>query len=195
MRRAVLALAPLLCLAAAPPSYTLTETEEAKVTKGQIVVRHLPADTGGGVVAFADIAAPPSTVLDAVMDLQARVDETSAITDLHLYLQQSAPERTGARWTLSVLGTQVVFHLLYDCERARGFCTYKLDADKDNDLVSSEGHYVALPIAGGTRLIYASNTDSGRSMPGFIRKWIAGSSLNSQVEGIRARALSSSPGP
>jgi len=189
LRRALLPLAPLLCLAAAPPSYTLTEAEEAKVTKGQVVVRHLPADTGGGVVAFVDIQAPPPVVLNAVMDLQARVEETSAITDLDIYLQQSAPERIGARWTLSVLGTTVVFHLIYDCARDQGFCTYALDPSKQNDLVSSDGHYVALPIAGGTRLIYASNTDSGRSMPGFIRRWIAGSSLNSQVEGIRARAL------
>jgi hypothetical protein len=187
--RTLLLLAPLLCLAAAPPSYTVTPDEEAQLAKGQIVVRHLPADTGGGVVAFVDIAAPPARVLDAAMDLRARVDENSTITGLELYLEQPAPERVGAKWTLTVFGSNVVFHLLYDCARDKGYCTFALDPSKPNDIVASTGHYVALPRDGGTRLIYASNNDTGRSMPGFIRRWIAGSSLNGQVDGIRKRAL------
>lgn len=187
MRALFLVIAPL-CMAAAPPSYTLTESEEAQLDKGKVVVRHQDASTGGGVVAFVDVKAPPRKVLDTVMDLQARVEENGAITDLDLYLQESDPERIGATWTLSVLGSKVIFHLLYSCEREEGFCTYTLDPDKESDLVSSDGHYVVLPRAEGTRLIYASNTDTGRSMPGFLRRWIAGSSLNTQVEGIRTRA-------
>jgi hypothetical protein len=187
--RPLLALAPLLCLAAAPPNYAPTADEEARLAKGQIVVRHESADTGGGVVAFVDVAAPPRAVLDAVMDLRARVAENSAITGLDIYLDQPAPERLGAKWTLTVLGTNVVFHLLYDCDRPKLQCSYALDPSKPNDIVASHGHYIVLPRAEGARLIYASTTDSGRSMPGFIRKWIAGSSLNTQVEGIRTRAL------
>lgn len=187
--RLSIVLLPLLCLAAAPPTYTVTDDEAAALAKGRIVVRHQSADTGGGVVAFADIAAKPRVVLDAVMDLRARVDENGAISSLDIYDRQADPERIGAKWTLSVLGSSVVFHLRYACHRDQGYCTYALDRDHDNDIASSEGHYVVLDHDGGTRLIYASNTDTGRTMPGFIRRWISGSSLNTQVEGIRDRAL------
>ncbi|TVQ87252.1 MAG: hypothetical protein EA397_18205 [Deltaproteobacteria bacterium] len=183
-----LLLIPFLCLAAAPPSYTLTESEEAQLAKGKVAVRHQPADTGGGVVAFAHVKAAPRKVLDEVMNLHARVDENGAITSLEVYLEEKEPERLGATWTLSVLGSKVVFHLLYECQRDDGFCVYQLDPDKESDLVSSEGHYIVTPRAEGTLLIYMSNTDTGRSMPGFLRRWIAGSSLNTQVEGIRERA-------
>jgi hypothetical protein len=178
----------LLCAAAAPPTYVVSEAESAKLDKGQVVVRHEPAENGGGVVAFVDIPAPTNVVLDAVMDLAARVEENGAITGLDIYLTEPSPERIGAEWTLSVIGTKVVFNLIYECHRTQGFCTYWLDESRKNDIVSSTGHYVVLPHGAGTRLIYASNTDTGRSMPGFIRRWIAGSSLNTQVEGIRKRA-------
>jgi hypothetical protein len=186
--RPLLLLFPLLCVAAAPPSYTLSADDLAKLAKGQVVVRHQDSATGGGVVAFVDVAAPPSVVLDEAMDLQDRVAENSSITALDVYRRVASPEEVGAQWTLSVMGSRIVFSILYSCQRDQGYCTYALDPSRPSDLLAAEGHYVVLPQGAGTRLVYASRTDSGRSMPGFVRRWIAGNSLHSQVEGIRDRA-------
>ena len=186
--RPVLALIPLLCLAAAPPSYTLTADEEAKLAQGKVVVRHSDSATGGGVVAFANVAAAPAIVLDEAMDLQDRVAENSTITGLDIYHRSAEPEELGAQWTLTILGSKMVFSILYACRRDDGYCTYTLDGSRPNDLVAAAGHYVVLPHEGGTRLVYASKTESGRSMPGWMRRWIASNSLQSQVDGIRTRA-------
>ena len=186
--RPIYALFPLLCIAAAPPSYTLTAAEEAKLAKGQVVIRHADSQTGGGVVAFANVQASPDVVLDEAMDLKDRVAENGTITSLDVYHQVAEPEELGAQWTLTVMGSRVVFSIKYECHRDQGYCTYALDPDRPGDLVAAEGHYVVLPRDGGTRLVYASRSDSGRSMPGWVRRWIAGNSLQSQVDGIRKRA-------
>lgn len=183
----LLVLTALLCSAAAPPTYTLTEDEAGQVDKGKVAIRHITeGDSLGGVVAFVDVDAPPATVLDAVMDLEARKADNSSIDSIEIYMREG--EKLGAKWTLTVMGSTIVFHAIYECHRAEGYCTYALDPTKENDLVASEGHYVVLPHATGTRLVYASRTDTGRSVPGWIKRWIAGSSLTSQVEGIRDRA-------
>lgn len=174
--------------AAPPPAYTVTAEEEARLTKGEVVIRHTDTEAGASVVAFANVRATPANVLAEAMDLADRKAENNTITGLDIYFRQAAPERLGARWELTIMGSKIVFHALYDCFRDQGYCSYTLDPSKSNDLALSEGHYVVVPTSTGTRLIYASKTDSGRSMPGWIRRWIAGSSLTSQVEGIRKRA-------
>jgi hypothetical protein len=185
-----LALALLLSgsAGAAPPGYTLTPDETAALDEGEIVVRREESDTGGGAVGIAQVAAPPRVVLDEVMNLEARVSENRSIRAVELYAEESRPELIGARWTLSVLGISVVFHLLYDCHRDEGYCSFWLDPTKPNDVEASEGHYLVTPRGSGTRLVYGSRTDTGRPMPGWLRRWLAGRSLHQQVGGIRKRA-------
>ena len=122
------------------------------------------------------------------MNLEPRVAENRGIRAVELYAQESRPELIGARWTMSVPGISVVFHLLYDCHRDEGYCTFSLDPTKPNDLEECEGHYLVTPRGSGTRLVYASRSDTGRSLPGWLRRWLAERSLRRQVDGIRKRA-------
>lgn len=186
--RPLLCLIPLLCMAAAPPSPTLTEDEQAQLDKGKIVVRHEETDSGGRVTAITRVAAAPRVVLDEVMDVEAREPESSVLTSVEVYRREQSPDVTGATFTLTILGGKTVFSILYDCHRDQGYCTYVLDPSKKNDIVSSDGYYLVLPDGSGTRLVYASRADTGKSMPGWMKRWIAGSSLESQVDGIRKRA-------
>ncbi|MFK7931782.1 MAG: hypothetical protein AB8H79_26635 [Myxococcota bacterium] len=184
----LLTLAAALCIAAAPPSPTLTDSEQGKFDKGQVVVRHAPSDSGGGVTAIAKVQAPPSVVLDEVMNLKARPSESSTLSSVEIYRKDAAPDRTGATFTVTVMGSNTVFSILYDCHRSKGYCTYTLDPTRENDLVSVVGHYLVVPEGTGTRLVYSSQAETGKSMPNWVRRWIAGSSLSSQVQGIRKRA-------
>ena len=187
MKRLLLCLS-LVCVAAKPAAPSLTENESSKLAKGQIVVRHADSEQGGGVTAVALVNAPPRKVLDEVMRVEARPAESSALTSVEVYLKQATPDRTGATFTVTVMGSNTVFSILYDCHRAEGYCTYALDPTKKNDLVRADGHYLVVAEGDRTRLVYSSRAETGRSMPGWIRRWIAGSSLSSQVEGIRKRA-------
>lgn len=186
--RPLLCMIALLCVAAAPAAPTLTQGEQKDFDKGKIVVRHEETDSGGRVTAVTHVSAPPAVVLDEVMNLEARQPESSVLTSVEIYRKQSAPDVTGATFTLTILGGKTVFSILYDCHRDQGYCTYTLDPSKKNDIVSSDGYYLVLPDGSGTRLVYASRADTGRSMPGWMKRWIAGSSLQGQVDGIRKRA-------
>lgn len=187
MRRLLLAVS-LLCLAAAPTPTEPTPDEAEKLDKGKIVLRHEATDQGGRVTAIADVKAAPRTVLDAVMDLEARPDESSVLTSVDVYERTASPDVTGAKFLVTVMGSQTVFHIRYDCHRDDGYCTYALDPSKDNDIVSSDGYYLVLPRGSGSRLYYSSRTVTGRSLPGWVQRWLAGNALEGQVEGVRKRA-------
>jgi hypothetical protein len=200
MRRGILGLSDLqstwLVLAlvlAAPslagaPAHATTPEDESALNAGEILIRGRERGTGGIVVATANIAAPPSVVLDEVINLEARVAENRSLREVEIYLRESSPERVGAKWTLSIFGFGVEFHVLYTCRRNEGTCTYRLDPNKPNDIEASEGDYVVVPHGSGTRLVYTSRTDTGQAYPGWLRRWIAARSLRRQVEGIRKRA-------
>ena len=170
-----------------PAPVVLDESEQKQIDKGKIPVRFDDSGTGGGVLGVIDIAAPKDDVWAAVMDVKARVGEISGLKEANVY--EDTPKRKGDEWVLSVIGTRVVFNVLYDLDPETGWCRYRLDTSKENDLVDVQGAYQLYEVNGKTRLIYRSETDSGRSVPGFIKRWLASDSLNEQLEGIAARAV------
>lgn len=190
MGRAWLALALLLPVSAvaAPPTYTLTRDEAAALDEGEIVVRRQESGAVTGAIGIVQVAASPRIVLEEVMNLEARVSEVGSLRSVELYSEEGLPGPIGVRWTLSVLGISVVFHLLYDCHLDEGYCSFWLDPTQPNDVEAAEGHYLVTPRGEGTRLVYANRTDTGRSVPGWLRRWLAGRSLRQQVDGIRKRA-------
>lgn len=180
----------LLLVAAAPmpPPLSLTAEEEEALDRREIVVRSDLADpTGGSATGVIEVAAPVERTLAAVMDLRARVGEISGLKGLEEYGR--GPDWVGARWTVRVLTTTVVFHVRYAIDADRGLVSYTLDPSQSpNDIVRTEGSYQLLPIDGGTRLIYRSSSDSGRSVPTWLKRWLANEALTQQLTGIRKRA-------
>lgn len=80
------------------------------------------------------------------------------------------------------------FHIAYDLDPAKRWCRYRLDTTRENDVVDVQGAYQIYRVGERSRLVYRSETDSGRRVPGFIKRWLASDSLTEQMEGIRARA-------
>jgi carbon monoxide dehydrogenase subunit G len=182
---------PSLALASVPdsrpPPLTLSEAESSTVSKGKVVIRSEVTDTGGMVTGVVDIDAPPEAVWAALFDLGARVSEIGALDAVSTY-QEGEP--LGVRWELKVLGTRITFHNLYHSDPEAGWCRYALDPSRENDLVSVEGAYQIYPAGDSTRLVYRSMTDSGRTIPAFVKNWLGSRSMLAQIEGIRARAES-----
>jgi hypothetical protein len=197
MRSTALVLLSLLLLAiSAPESPALSADEEERLAAGKVVVQpDLPParDKGVRARAIAEIDAPPQRVWDALLDFQARVPENKSLVKVEIYEDAWSGDvlRRKARWDLKVFGTDVVFHNDYVLDRAQSYLEWNLDDGKENDLVFSWGSYQVLdsPIhPGKSRLVYVSESDSGRTLPKWIKKEIAEGSMEKLIAGIRDRA-------
>lgn len=180
----------------APPAQVeITDEEAAQLADGDILISlDSTGDSGAQTLAILDVAAPPDVVLAAVMDVEARVDEVGSVKDVSRYHEDKArlPEELGIRWELKVVGRTVVFHTFYWVQPDAGWATYVMDTDQDNDLKSVAGSYYAYSNGTGSRLVYRSETETGVSVPNWIRKILVGGSLKDQLGGIRARAEAAS---
>jgi hypothetical protein len=172
-------------LGATPLDVKLTAAEQAQLEAGQIVVR-APTDTGL-IVGAVDIPATRKQILSAVMDFDARVQSVGAITAIDTYAPATDPAGLGARFTLSVLGVEVVYHIRYDVTDEG--CTFALDEARENGIVATEGGYWTYPTSDDDiRLVYWSTTDTGRSVPGFIRNSLSVRSFRNQLQAMREQA-------
>jgi hypothetical protein len=171
----------------APGPVTLSTTEVAALTAGEIVVR--PPTSTGEMVGVVDIPGTTAArVWDAVLDFDLRTRSVSAIDSIVVYAPEGDPKGLGATFTLSVMGSTVVYHLRYQIDRASGMCTYTLDPERTHDIASVEGSYRLETLPQGIRLIYQSRTDAGRAVPGFVKNWLASSSIKTQLEAMRKDA-------
>ncbi len=177
-----------LAVAAAPAPVTPTDKERAELASGAVVVRPAPHDTGE-MIGIVDLRG--ATAADAwrvVLDWDMRVASVGAITAITEYAPEASPGGLGMTFELSVLGTAITYHLRYDIDRAGGWCTFALDPDKEHDIVQTQGSYQLAELPDGIRLTYRSKTDTGRAIPGFVRKWLATSSIRDQLSEMQRRA-------
>jgi hypothetical protein len=189
-------LVALLVGLTAPAAPSLTEAEEARLAAGKVVVQqNLPPEREGGIRtrAIAEVSATPEAVWNALLDFQPRVAENAALKKVTTYEEVWAGDvlRRKARWDLSVVGTEIVFHNDYTYDRAASYLNWVLDETKDNDLVYSWGSYQVLPSPihpGLSRLVYVSENESARKIPKWLRKELAESSMSKLINGIRKRA-------
>ena len=174
-------------LASAPTPFSLTSDEQASLAKGEIVVRPAPGGKGE-MMGVVDIQAPFDPIWDAVFDWQARKESVGAIEDITVYAPMTDPKGLGVTFELSVLGTEVVYHLRYKADRDGGWTSFTLDPEREHDIVATNGSYLVTPIDGGHRVYYRAFTDTGRWVPGFIRNSFAVGQIKDQLEEMRTRA-------
>lgn len=170
----------------APAAVVLTDAETAEIAKGDVVIRLEATSSGGQTTAIADVKAAPKATMDAVMDLQARVGEISGLKAVSFY--DSPGHDKAAKWELSVVGKQIIFHLVYDISDDGTFIIYGLDTSKTNDMKVVSGTYHVYPSGTGTRLVYTGLSDSGVYVPGWLKTWLANGSLVDLIGGVRKRA-------
>ncbi|MBN2798223.1 MAG: SRPBCC family protein [Deltaproteobacteria bacterium] len=137
-----------------------------------------------------DVAAPPSAVLAAIMDLEARVAEQGSLTGMSRYLDE--PSRVGARWVASIMGSEWVFYVVYELDAVAATVSYRLDPTQQSDLSFNQGIYQVLPQGEGSRLLFRGRMESGTKLPGWVKSWLAQDSTESQLGGLRTRAEAAS---
>lgn len=175
---------PASALPAPPPPITTSAAEDAALTARQVVVRY--GGAGKETVAILDIAAPPRSVMAAVMDLPPRIREISGMQSVDVY--ERAPGRVGARWIGGVGFLTITFHILYEFDLDAGWCVYRLDTTKENTITSSTGSYQVYAHGGGSRMVYRTVSEGGGATPESLRKRLAEQSARQMMEGIRKRS-------
>ena len=167
----------------APAPLAMTAAEETTLSQGGIVFRYNPTGESIGVV---DVAAAPAATMAAVLDLAPRVQDVSALRAYEGYGE--GPGRKGARWELGASLYSATFHILYEYDIAAGWCVYRLDTSKENDIKSSTGSYQVYPNAqGGSRVVYRSAQQSS-VLPSWVMEKFAGEGAQQLLAGIRRRA-------
>lgn len=174
--------------APAPAAPALTAAEMAHLDRGEVVIRP-PPSVHEQAVGIVDIAATPEQVWSVILDFPARVASVSVLKSIEVYAPESDPEGLGATFHLRVLGSDVIYHLRYDIDRAQNYCTFTLDPERTHDIVTASGSYQVFALPDGKqRLVYRSQTDTGRYVPGFVQKMLTNESLRSQLEEMQRRA-------
>lgn len=185
------AMAAQAALPPAPAPIAVTADETATLAT-EPVVRLEATSAGSYTVGIVDVAAPPGRAFDAVMDLPPRVAESSNLKSVVVYRreppQNGQPEIMGARFTLKVLTSTLVFHILYEIDRANGWCVYRLDPSQPNDLVLVDGSYHVYASGSGSRIVNRARSESGTAVPEWLKRSLANGPLKEQLRGIRDRA-------
>lgn len=170
-------------MAPAPAPLTLTPEESKAVMGGEIVVRENGVDP---VIGIAYVSAPPTTVVEEVLNLTARVTEVGLIESLDVYLKE--PGKTGARWSVGALGFDATFHVIYEYDMATGWCTFTADTSQENDIATDAGSYQAYAHETGSLMVYRAGVAGSDQAPGWLKEILQSRSLREQMSGIRARA-------
>ena len=144
-------------------------------------------------LATVHIDAPPGAVRDAILDLQARVTESWIVDSVDVYREHKTRSRThrAAKWTLSVMGVEIIYHTVYDWNASTREVNWHLDPDRTNDLRRAVGRYKLRPSGkNGTKLVYTFEVGTKRKVPLAIRRRITKRSVRELLDSVRRRAES-----
>lgn len=136
------------------------------------------------------VHATPEQVRDAVLDLQARADEGWMVDAVSVYRDKSSADHIHrrARWELSILGIEIVYHCRYDWDRERSEIRWSLDDSRENDLELAEGIYELDARSGGTRLTYTVEVGSEHRAAKPLKRSITARNVRKLLESVRERA-------
>lgn len=170
----------------------LTEAEVAAALKGEVPVRSdtyvsargKSAGRGTGAIlverSIAEVWATLARFEDKP-EYQPRLNSVQVI-------EKSA---TAARVKMEVNATvaTVRYTMRYAFDEAAGIIRWKLDdTAKDNGIADAEGEYRLFVIAPArTLVVYRTSVDSGRSVPGFVQKYMTKRSLPELLHAVKNR--------
>lgn len=142
--------------------------------------------------ATVQISAPCPAVRDAILDLQARADEGWMVESVNVYRNEVSDERIHrrARWTLSVLGFQIIYHTVYDWDAASNTIVWSLDESRLNDLTAAEGVYELRPRGKGksTELAYTVEVGTKHAGTRALERRLTVRNIERLLESVRRRA-------
>jgi hypothetical protein len=131
-------------------------------------------------------------VRDEILDLQARVDDSWIVDKVEVYRNDVTDEHIHrrAKWTLSVLGVEVVYHTYYDWDKKTSQISWGLDDSKDNDLQRAVGTYslAAGNTSGTTTVTYVFEIGTRHRITQGLKRRLTVRSVRELLDSIRTRS-------
>jgi hypothetical protein len=169
--------------------------ERAAATKRDIEVDPTLTPLVDGCVrarSVVEIDAPPDVVKDAIFDFQARTRESWLVDSVEVYRIETNDEVTHrrAKWTLSVLGVDIVYHTAYTWDPSRSEIVWDLDEDRHNDLNRALGCYQLAPgpQPDTTTVTYIFEIGTRHRISQGIRRRLTVRSVRELLDSIRTRS-------
>jgi hypothetical protein len=91
--------------------------------------------------------------------------------------------------TVDAVVATVRYALDYRFDKEHFRIDYQLVPELPHDIAAARGAWQLWPTEEGTVIEYSSAVDSGRSVPGFIRSYLARSAASDLLEAVRKRAV------
>jgi len=176
-------------LAALPPLDTMAK---ARLHSGRILVetREDGAEKGS-VRALGWANCPPEKVWSVITDHSSFPEFMPHLKAVKVSQRSEKGERVFEEVDAVVSMARYTLDFAFDKEAQR--VDFALDKSVKNDIAEARGHWQLWPFQRGTLIEYVSAVDLGRSIPGFIRSYLAERGTEDAVDAIRRRAEGSTP--
>ncbi len=142
--------------------------------------------------ATVDIDASARVVRDAILDLDARVADGWMVDAVAVYRDETSSTHIHrrARWELSILGFEIVYHCTYDWNAQSQRIEWGLDPAKPNDLDHARGVYELAPgpQPDTTRLTYTVEVGSKHRAAQPIKRRVTKRNVSKLLASVRERA-------
>jgi ribosome-associated toxin RatA of RatAB toxin-antitoxin module len=163
------------------------EAEWQRLSKGDVLIRHENSEDGGAGIANAAALLPnsPGQVWAVLTDFETWPDFMPLIRDTRV------TRRLGGRaWVeqeYRVVARTLRHTTIYDFAPAQGRLSWQLDSEAPHDIAATQGRWQFVPFADGeqTLLRYRAAMDPGRSLPGFLRRFLRQRSLEGLITALR----------
>lgn len=171
--------------------------DEEALRRGEVVIHRRPQEGGEGKTSFVaslEVDAPSDRVWAAMLDFEALGYRSSLTREVTRYRQEVQPDGTvlyGIRYRISVLGVDIVYHVLHRHDPVGGWLTWSLDPQLASDLSVVDGRFEVSPTErpGRVRLTYESRIDLGRRIPGTLERYLQEKQLPGHLMAIRDLAV------
>ena len=172
-----------------PPRVTLSEEEEARLSRGEAVLTTLEEASGGRGTAVRDVNAPPEVVWDRIGAFDQYPDMVPRMAESEVYYRDGNDLRV--RMVIRVMGLRYEYFIRHDYQPEKGFVTWTLDYDKLSDLDESVGYWAVLPHPsepGQSRVFYSIDMKTRGWMPGFVRRMVARQGLEEATGWVKTES-------
>ena len=158
----------------------------ARLQAGKIVVESVDDGKAGSAHAWALARCAPEAIWSVITDHAHFPEFVPHLKKMEILERTETSERTTQ--TVDAVIATVRYTLDYRFDKPGWKIDYQLVTDLPHDIAAARGTWQLWPAEGGTILEYTSAVDTGRSVPGFIRSYLAKNAASDLLEAVRSRA-------
>jgi hypothetical protein len=181
------AMIPLLLAAAAVPAFDVESLARLR-DRSTVAEAHLGEGNAGSSRAWTVARCSPEAVWKVITDHSRFAEFMPHLKSVEVSRRTESGER--ALQTVDAVFSTARYALDYSWDAGTLRVDYRLAQDVPHDVAAIEGHWQLWAFEGGTLIEYVSEVDIGRSVPGFVRRYLAESGARNAVEAVRDRAES-----